>query len=69
MLALSLVGALYGGAKAYFILSGGLLEPRLLRMCATGTTMQARTGLATIVNKEVPGQLLRTMADNLTANT
>lgn len=31
--------------------------------------MQARTGLATIVNKEVPGQLLRTMADNLTANT
>lgn len=30
--------------------------------------MQARTGLATIVNKGVPGQLLRTMADNLTAN-
>lgn len=29
--------------------------------------MQARTGLATIVNKGVPGQLLRTMADNLTA--
>lgn len=29
--------------------------------------MQARTGLATIVNKGVPGQLLRTMADDLTA--
>jgi hypothetical protein len=29
--------------------------------------MQARTGLATIVNKGVTGQLLRTMADNLTA--
>jgi hypothetical protein len=30
--------------------------------------MQARTGLATIVNKGVPGQLLRTMANNLTAD-
>jgi hypothetical protein len=30
--------------------------------------MQARTGLATIVNKGVPGQLLREMADNLTAD-
>lgn len=28
--------------------------------------LQARTGLATIVNKGVPGQLVRTMADNLT---
>lgn len=29
--------------------------------------LQVRTGLATIVNKGVPGQLVRTMADNLTA--